>query len=86
MKKLIIILAAVLSQSACSSTERGAALGATAGAVVGGIATNSIGGAAVGAVVGAVAGTLLGKVADRPDKCYYRGADNRVFVDDCPEG
>jgi hypothetical protein len=86
MKKLIIILAAVLSLSACSSTEKGAAIGATAGAIGVGLATNSVAGAAIGAIGGAVVGTLLGKVADKPDKCYYRGSDNRVFVDDCPQG
>jgi len=85
MHKIIIIIAAVLSLSACTSTQKGLAVGATAGAIVGGLATNSVGGAIAGAAIGGVAGTLLGTVADKPDKCYYRGADNRVFIDDCPK-
>jgi hypothetical protein len=83
-------LAALLSVSACSTTERAATGGALFGAAVGGVTTGTLQGAAVGgavgAVAGAVAGTLLGRYEDDPTQCVYEDRRGRRFVDDCPEG
>lgn len=57
---LCAVLAVLFAGTACTSTQKGAAIGAVAGGAVGGIATNSVGGAAVGAAVGGVGGALLG--------------------------
>ncbi len=50
MKKIIIAVLAVASLSACSTTEKGAGIGAVGGAIVGGALTNNVRGAAVGVV------------------------------------
>lgn len=86
MKQIIVMILAVLALSACSSTERGAAVGAGAGAVIGGVTTNSVAGAAVGAAVGGVAGAVIGKVAGSDDMCYYRDRYGRTYKDTCPRG
>lgn len=89
MKKITIIGAALttlLALSACTTTEKTAAVGAGAGAVIGGVATNSVAGAAVGAAVGGVAGALVGQVAGEPEKCYFRASDGSLYVDNCPAG
>ncbi|WP_404403153.1 YMGG-like glycine zipper-containing protein [Pelagibacterium halotolerans] len=89
MKKLSIIgaaLTALLAVSACTTTEKTAAVGAGAGAVIGGVATNSVAGAAVGAAVGGVAGALVGQVAGQPEQCYFRASDGSLYIADCPPG
>jgi len=86
MKKLLLIGAALLSLSACTSTQQGAAIGAGTGAVIGAATTGSVLGTAVGAGIGAVAGAAIGKVADQPGKCYYRNSKGQVFIDTCPRG
>lgn len=86
MKKLFLVAAAVLSLSACSSTEKGAAGGAAAGAIIGGVATNSVAGAAVGAAAGGVAGALVGKVAGSDETCYYRDSRGDLYRAPCPQG
>jgi len=86
MKKLFILAAALMSLSACSTTEKGAAIGAGAGAIVGGVATNSVAGAAVGAAVGGVAGAVIGRVAGEPNECYYRDRRGELYRAACPKG
>ena len=86
MKQFIVMILAILALSACSSTERGAAVGAASGAVIGGVTTNSFQGAAVGAAIGGVAGAVIGKVAGSDDMCYYRDSYGRTYKDVCPRG
>mgnify|MGYP000870946188 CR=1 FL=1 len=83
MKRMFIAVLAVLSLSACTSTERGAGIGAASGAVIGGVATGNVRGAAVGAAVGGVSGALIGNVADQPGRCYYRDRNGNRYVDRC---
>jgi len=71
MKKVLIILAAALALSACSTTEQGAGIGAVTGGLIGAATTGNVVGAAVGAGVGAVAGGLIGEVVGQPGYCYY---------------
>ena len=86
MKRLLLIGTALLTLSACTTTQQSAAVGATAGAIVGGVTTNTVGGAAVGAAVGAVAGVLVARVAGSDDMCYYRDASGDLYRDFCPQG
>ena len=86
MKKIIVIGITLIALAGCSSTERGAAVGATAGAIIGGVTTNSVAGAAVGAAAGGVAGALVGRVAGSDEMCYYRDHNGRLFRDYCPQG
>ena len=93
MNKPILILAALLALvtlSACTTTQKAAGVGAAAGAVIGGVTTGTVGGAAAGAVIGgvtgAVAGELIGRYRDDPTQCVYEDREGRRFVDDCPEG
>jgi uncharacterized membrane protein len=86
MKKLILVCAAVLSLSACSSTQQGAAGGAVVGGVIGAATTGSVLGTVVGAGVGAVAGAAIGKVAGQENNCYYRNSHGKVYIDTCPRG
>jgi hypothetical protein len=93
MNKIILIIAtllALITLSACTSTQRGAGVGAVAGAVIGGATTGTVTGAAVGgalgAATGAVAGNLLGRYRDDPTQCVFEDRNGRRFVDDCPEG
>lgn len=83
MTRLILPLLAALSLTACSSTERGAGIGAASGAVIGGVATGNVRGAAVGAAVGGVSGALIGNVAGQPGQCYYRDRNGNRYVDRC---
>lgn len=83
MYKIIFPLLAALSLTACSSTERGAGIGAASGAVIGGVATGNVRGAAVGAAIGGVSGALIGNVAGQPGRCYYRDQYGNRYVDRC---
>jgi hypothetical protein len=89
MKKMLVIgvaLTALLAVSACTRTQQSAAVGAGAGAIIGGVTTGTVQGAAIGAAVGGVAGALVGQVAGEPERCYYRAADGRLYIDQCPRG
>ena len=86
MKKLLILAAAVLSLSACSTTEKTAAIGAGTGAVIGGVASGNVYGAAAGAIVGGAAGALIGHVADSKNMCTYRAKNGKLYTDYCPKG
>jgi hypothetical protein len=90
MHKLIIIIAAVLSLTACTSTQHGATTGAVAGALIGGLATGTLVGAAIGGVLGAttgaVAGELVGRSRTNPNECVFEDNDGRRYIDVCPNG
>ena len=88
MKKILVLVAVVLSIAGCSQTERGAAIGGLGGAAVGAAVAspgNTAEGALVGGAVGAVAGALIGR-ASEPGDCYYRDRYGRRYVDRCPSG
>jgi outer membrane protein OmpA-like peptidoglycan-associated protein len=60
-----VVLALVLSVSACSSNLRTGTLGgAAAGAVIGGVASGSARGAIIGAAIGGAAGAAIGGIMD----------------------
>ncbi|MBD9373780.1 hypothetical protein IB238_14220 [Rhizobium sp. ARZ01] len=85
MKKLIVAAALALSAvlaTACTQTEKGAAIGAASGAIIGGAVTNKVGGAAVGAVAGGAIGALIGN-ANEPGRCIYRDRYGRRYEAPC---
>lgn len=88
MKKILIIAAATLSLTACTTTQQGAGIGAVAGGVVGAATTGTVLGAAVGAGVGAAAGAVIGHVAGREGYCYYQPdrRHHRRWEATCPSG
>lgn len=72
----------MISVAGCTTTERGAAVGAGTGAVIGAVATGNVKGAAVGGAIGAVSGALIGR-AMSPGRCYYRDANGRRYEAPC---
>lgn len=87
MKKLLIILAAALSLSACTTTEQGAGVGAVAGGLLGAATTGTVAGAAVGAGVGAVAGAVIGHVVGEDGYCWYwNKSHTHKYKAACPGG
>lgn len=82
MKKILLVAALILPLSACTQTERGAAVGAASGAIIGGAVTGEVEGAAVGAAVGGVAGALIGR-ASEPGYCIYRDRFGRRYTARC---
>lgn len=85
MKQLMLaasLALTVLTVSACTQTEKGAAIGATSGAIIGGVATNKVGGAAVGALAGGAIGALIGN-ASEPGRCIYRDRYGRRYEAPC---
>jgi len=77
--KVAIVLAAVGTLAACTTTEKTAS-GAGIGAAVGAIASKSAGGAVAGALIGGF-GTFLFEVAD--GKCQYRNSRGQVYTARC---
>ena len=90
MHKFLIVCAAVLSLTACSTTEKAATAGGVVGAVIGGTTTGSLAGAAVGGAIGAVSGAVVGQLVGRyardPTQCVYIDRRGNRYLDDCPEG
>jgi YMGG-like Gly-zipper len=82
MLKAALAGALMITVAGCTSTERGAAVGAGTGAVIGAVATGNVKGAAVGGAIGAVSGALIGR-AIAPGRCYYRDANGRRFEAPC---
>lgn len=85
MNKLFRMTAAgamLLVAAGCTTTERGAAVGAGTGAVIGAVATGNVKGAAVGGAIGAVAGALIGKSMS-PGYCIYRDRNGRRYEARC---
>lgn len=94
MKKLLAVgavLAAALTLSACSTTQKAASVGTVTGAVIGGATTGTLTGAVVGAAVGgvtgAVAGELIGRYDRDPTRCVWEAPDGSRYLADCaPRG
>ncbi|MDX3925005.1 MAG: glycine zipper domain-containing protein [Shinella sp.] len=83
MRMLFVLGLVGLSLASCTSTEKGATIGAVSGAAIGGAVSGDLGGAIVGGAVGGIAGAAIGHVADRPGHCYYRDRYGRRYVDRC---
>ena len=81
MHKFIWAAFAVFLLSACTATQKGAAVGTAVGAGVGALATDSTKGAIIGGVVGGVAGGLIGR--NRDGSCTYRDANGRTYRAAC---
>ncbi len=80
--KATVAGAMLLAAAGCTTTERGAAVGAGTGAVIGAVATGNVKGAAVGGAIGAVAGALIGKSLS-PGYCVYRDRNGRRYEARC---
>ncbi|CDX26001.1 YMGG-like glycine zipper-containing protein [Mesorhizobium sp. VK24D] len=86
MTKMMVLAAVVAALTACSQTEKGAAIGGLGGAAVGAaVANNPTQGAVVGGAVGAIAGALIGH-ASESGQCRYRDRYGRVYIARCPAG
>ncbi len=89
MRNVLFALMVLAPLTACSQTERGAAIGGLGGAAVGAAVAspgNTAEGALVGGAIGAVAGALIGR-ANEPGDCYYRDRrTGRRYIARCPEG
>ncbi|MDR3471527.1 MAG: glycine zipper domain-containing protein [Devosia sp.] len=88
MHKILITLAAVLSLSACTTTEQGAGIGAVTGGLLGAATTGTVAGTAIGAGIGAAAGAVIGHVVGQDGWCWYH-PDHRHhsrWKAECPRG
>lgn len=65
LKTSLAIAILVLPMAACSTTEKGAGIGAVGGAILGGAITGDVRGAAIGAAGGGVTGAIVGNMQDR---------------------
>jgi hypothetical protein len=85
MKKLAFVIAVTATLAACTSMEKGAALGTAGGAAVGMAAGggSNARNAFVGGAAGAVVGALIGKAAEHPGYCLYQDRTGRVFEARC---
>lgn len=84
MKKILAIICVGASLAGCTTTEKGAGIGAVGGAIIGGAITGDVRGAAVGAAVGGVSGAVIGNTQEgRPDQCYYRDRYGNRYLDYC---
>lgn len=79
LAKIAIVMVAVGSLAACTTTEKTAS-GAGIGAAVGALASNSVGGAVAGAVIGGF-GTYLFQT--RNGQCQYRNSRGKVYTTRC---
>lgn len=80
MRMLIIVAAALMALSGCTSTEKDLSIGTAAGAVIGGIAGGGKG-ALIGAGAGAVGGLLVRNL--RNGKCQYRDRNGHIYTARC---
>ncbi len=84
----LILLACIFVLSGCTTTQKGAGIGA----VIGGGAGYAIGhqsghggeGAAIGAVVGAIGGGLIGNKMDKKRFCPHCGRKFGSSAEHCP--
>jgi phage tail tape-measure protein len=84
MKNIAAILCVGIALASCTTTEKGAGIGAVSGAIIGGAVTGDIRGAAVGAGIGGVSGAVIGHASEpRPDMCYYRDRYGNRYTDYC---
>lgn len=87
-KAVIVALAIVLlSLTGCTTTQKGAGIGATTGAILGTVVGHQEGkeieGAAIGAVIGGVAGSAIGKEVGKVKFCPTCGAEYPVDATFC---
>ena len=80
MRTFIIVVAAIVALSGCTSTEKDLSVGTAAGAVIGGIAGGGRG-ALIGAGAGAVGGLLVRNL--RNGKCEYRNSRGQIYTASC---
>lgn len=84
MKKIIAVVCLGLSLASCTSTERGAGIGAVSGALIGGAVTGNVRGAAVGGAIGGLGGAAIGNAHDtQASTCYYRDRNGNRYADAC---
>lgn len=62
----------MLTNTSCTPTQEGAAIGGALGAGVGGAVTDSVDGALIGGLFGAAAGAVIGDNAYKKDHYYGR--------------
>jgi surface antigen len=87
MKKLSAIAMALtlsVAVAGCTSTEKGAVVGAAGGALVGQALGGNTESTLVGAAVGGIAGALIGESLDRKGYCRYRDRRGRIYEARCP--
>lgn len=87
MKKLsAIVMALTLSAAVagCTSTEKGAVVGAAGGALVGQAIGGNTESTLIGAAVGGIAGALIGESLDRKGYCRYRKPNGVIYEARCP--
>lgn len=84
MKKILAFAFIAVALASCTSTEKGAGIGAVGGAILGGAITGDIRGAAVGAAAGGVGGAVIGNMQEgAPEQCYYRDRYGNRYTDYC---
>lgn len=84
MKKIMAIACLGLALASCTTTERGAGIGAVSGALIGGAITGNVRGAAIGGAIGGLSGAAIGNAQDQPaDLCYFRDRDGNRYQDRC---
>jgi hypothetical protein len=80
MRRLTIVVAALLALNGCTTTEKDVGVGAAAGAIIGGIAGGGKG-ALIGAGAGVVGGLLVRNL--RNGYCQYRGRNGHLYTARC---
>lgn len=86
MKKLTFAaFAAVLALgvAGCTSTQKGAAVGAGAGALIGQAVGGNTESTLIGAAAGGLAGALIGDAVGRPGYCRYRNSRGKIYEARC---
>lgn len=91
MKKIKVIslglVLAILVLGGCTTTQKGAGIGATTGAILGTIIGHQSGseieGAAIGAAVGGIAGAAIGKEVGKVKFCPECGAEYPIEATFC---
>ena len=87
MKKLsamVLALSLSVAIAGCTSTEKGAVVGAAGGALVGQALGGNTESTIVGAAVGGIAGALIGNSLDRKGYCRYRRPNGTIYEARCP--
>ena len=88
MKKIsAIVLALSLSAAivGCTTTEKGAVIGAGTGALVGQALGGNTESTLIGAAVGGIAGAVIGESLKKPGYCLYKNKKTRqTYEAPCP--
>jgi len=85
---LTFLIPLLLTIAACTTTQKGAAIGAVGGSVIGGVIGNQSGSGPLGAGIGAAAGGLTGAlIGEHMEKkfCPTCGAEYTSDVQFCPK-